>query len=105
LIRDHRVDVAAPNVDVKGKVKGKLDVHVPDVKGKLDVKVRDHREAVGGAVGAGVKVGGDAKAKVDGAVNAGANIKVKVNVPKPPPPPSIKVEGKVKASGGFKIGN
>jgi hypothetical protein len=118
LVRDHRMDVHAPDVkaDVKGKVGGKLDVKapdikgkvdakvvVPDVKGKLDVKVRDHRAAGGAAVGGGVKAGADAKAKAGATVKAGVN--VKVNVPKPPPPPSIKVEGKVKASGGFKIGN
>ncbi|HEY5945667.1 MAG TPA: hypothetical protein VIV40_09260, partial [Kofleriaceae bacterium] len=127
LIRDHRVDVAVPSGDVRGDIKGKVGgkivapdikgkvgakvgvgVGVPDVKGKVDVNVRDHREAVGGAVGGGIKAGGDAKAKVDGAVKAGVDVKVKVNVPKPPPPPpppSVKVEGKVKASGGFKIGN
>ena len=125
LIRDHRMDVAAPDVkgDIKGKVgakvggmpsgkvdvkapdiKGKVDVgvKVPDVKGKVDVNVRDHREA---AVGAGAKAGGDVKAKAGGAVKANADVKVKVNVPKPPPPPAIKVEGKVKASGGIKLGN
>jgi FecR protein len=102
LIQDHRVDINAgmpPAPDVKAGVKAKVDakigvkapvVKVPDVKAK---------------VGAGVKIGTDAKAKVGGAVKAGASVKVKVNVPKPPPPPSIKVEGKVKASGGFKIGH
>ncbi|HEX5061386.1 MAG TPA: FecR family protein [Kofleriaceae bacterium] len=115
LIRDHRVDIAAPSAnvkadikgkvavpDVKGKVDAKIGVGVPDVKGKIGVNVRDHRDA---AVGAGVKAGGDVKAKVGGAVKAGADVKVKIAVPKPPPPPSIKVEGKVKASGGIKIGN
>jgi hypothetical protein len=116
LIRDHRMDVTAPSADIKGKVGAKVAVPdvkgeikgkvvVPDVKGKLDVQVRDHREAATGAVGAGVKAGADVKAKAGAAVNAGANVKVKVNVPKPPPPPAVKVEGKVKASGGFKIGN
>jgi hypothetical protein len=118
LIRDHRVGVnagmpAAPDVrgDVKGKVNAKIggqlhvatpQVKVPDAKAKIGVNVRDHRDA---AAGAAVKVGGDVKTKVNGAVKAGANVKVKVAVPKPPPPPSIKVEGKVKASGGFKIGH
>ncbi len=118
LIRDHRVGVnagmpAAPDVraDVKGKVNAKIggqlhvatpQVNVPDAKAKIGVNVRDHRDA---AAGAAVKVGGDMKAKMNGAVKAGANVKVKVAVPKPPPPPSIKVEGKVKASGGIKIGH
>jgi hypothetical protein len=97
-----RVGVGAP--DIKGEVGAKVGVAVPDVKGKVDVNVRDHREAaVGGAVGAGAKAGGDLKAKVGGAVKV--DVKAKVNVPPPPPPPSVKVEGKVKASGGFKIGN
>ncbi len=111
LIRDHRMDVAAPSANVKADIKGK--VAVPDIKGKVDAKigirapdvkvnVRDHREA---AVGAGVNAGAGVKTKVDGAVKAGIDVKAKVNVPKPPPPPSVKVEGKVKASGGFKIGN
>lgn len=119
LIRDHRMDVAMPSGNVKADIKGKAGVAVPDVKGKVGAKVgvgvavpdvkagvgvnvRDHRDA---AVGVGAKAGGDIKAKVGGAVKAGADIKVKVNVPKPPPPPAVKVEGKVKASGGFKIGN
>jgi hypothetical protein len=117
LVRDHRVDVAAPSAnvkagikgkvvvpDVKGKVDAKIGVGVPDVKAGVGVKVRDHRDA---AVGAGVKAGGDVKGKVDGAVKAGVdvNVKAKVNVPPPPPPPSVKVEGKVKASGGIKLGN
>lgn len=127
LIRDHRVGVAAPDIrggltgdvpkgtvkgvigapDVKAKVGAKVGVGVavPDVKGKVGVTVRDHRDAAAGTTGAAVKVGGNAKARIDGAVKAGANVKVKVNVPKPPPPPAVKVEGKVKASGGFKIGN
>lgn len=123
LIRDHRMDVKAgmaanaPDIkgDIKGKVgvqapevkgkldvKGKVDVAVPEVKGKIETNVRDHRDA---AAGAAVKVGGDMKTKVDGAVKAGVDVKVKVKAPPPPPPPSVKVEGKVKASGGFKIGN
>ena len=116
LITDHRVGIAPPDVkgDLKGKVGAKVGVGVPDVKGKVDAKVvvPDVKAKIGvgvpdvkAKVGGGVKAGADAKAKVGGAVNAGANVKVKVNVPKPPPPPAIKVEGKVKASGGFKIGN
>jgi hypothetical protein len=119
FVSDHRVGIAAPDVrgnvkgnvkgkiaapDVKGKVGAKVGVGVaaPDVKAGVGVKVRDHRgAAVGGAAGAGAGVTG----KVDGAVKAGADVKVKVNVPPPPPPPAVKVEGKVKASGGFKIGN
>jgi hypothetical protein len=93
--------------DVKGKVGAKVGVGVPDVKGKVGVGVGvpDVKGKVGVGAGAGVKAGGDVKAKVDGAVKAGADVKVKVNVPKPPPPPAIKVEGKVKASGGIKLGN
>jgi hypothetical protein len=115
FVSDHRVGIAAPDVkgsikgkvaapDIKGKVGAKVGVGVavPDVKAGVGVKVRDHRDA---AVGGAVKAGGDVNAKVGGAVKAGADVKVKVNVPKPPPPPAVKVEGKVKASGGFKIGN
>jgi hypothetical protein len=102
-----KVGVGAP--DVKGKVGAKVGVGVgvPDVKGKVGVGVGvpDVKGKVGVGVGAGAKAGGDVKAKVDGAVKAGADVKVKVNVPPPPPPPSVKVEGKVKASGGIKIGN
>ena len=105
--------IAAPDVkgDLKGKVGAKVGVGVgvPDVKGKVGAKVGvgvpDVKGKVGVGVGAGAKAGGDIKAKVGGAVKAGADVKVKVAVPKPPPPPSVKVEGKVKASGGFKIGN
>lgn len=118
LVRDHRVGLhagAGAVGDMRGQVKGKVNakmggqlhvatpqVKVPDVKAKIGVNVRDHRAA---ATGAAVKTSGALKAKVGGAVKAGANVKVKVAVPKPPPPPSIKVEGKVKASGGFKIGH
>ncbi len=118
LIRDHRVGVHAGMAtagDLHGQVKGKVgakvggkldvaapQVKVPDVKAKIGVNVRDHR---GAAVGAAGNAGAGIKAKVGGAVKAGANVKVKVAVPKPPPPPSIKVQGKVKASGGIKIGH
>ncbi|HEY5925566.1 MAG TPA: FecR family protein [Kofleriaceae bacterium] len=116
LVRDHRVDikggVKAPDVkaDLKGKVDAKVGVGVkpPDIKGKVDAKIGVKAPDVKAKVGGGVKAGGEVKGKVDGAVKAGVDVKVKVNVPKPPPPPpppSVKVEGKVKASGGFKIGN
>jgi hypothetical protein len=100
-----KVGVGVP--DVKGDIKGKVGVGVPDVKGKVGVGVGvpDVKGKVGVGVGAGAKAGGDIKGKVDGAVKAGADVKVKVNVPPPPPPPAIKVEGKVKASGGIKLGN
>lgn len=93
IVWDHRANAAA---DMKTNVKGKLDVKVPDVnvkvpdvKAKVGVTVRDHRDA---------------------AVNAGANVKgaVKANVKVPEvkvPAPSVKVEGKAKVQGGFKIGN
>lgn len=116
LVRDHRMNVkagvAAPAVkaDVRGKVDakigGKLDVRPPDIKAGVGVKVRDHRDtAVKAGVGAGVKVGGAVKAGADVGAKVKAGVNVKVTPPPPPPKPSIKVEGKVKASGGFKIGN
>ena len=130
LVHDHRMDIKgkmqAP--EVKGDIKGKMDAKVgvgvkpPDVKGKLDVGVKaghDVKAGVSGKVGGAVNAASDMKAKAGGAasaagdmgakaggtVKAGASVDVKVKTPPPPPPPSVKVEGKVKASGGIKIGN
>lgn len=116
LVRDHRTSVkagvAAPVVktDIRGKVDAKigtkLDVRAPDIKAGLGVKVRDHRDAaVSTGAGVGVKVGGAVKAGADVGAKMKAGVKVKVAPPPPPPKPSIKIEGKVKASGGIKIGN
>jgi hypothetical protein len=112
IVRDHRtkVDVVVKDhrEDIKGEVKGKVDVGV-DVKGKGDVVVKDHRDDVKGKLDVKEKVDvkvkdhrGDAGGEVKGKVDTKVKVKVKA-----PEPPKVKVKGKVKvkASGGIKIGN
>jgi hypothetical protein len=89
----------APKTDASGavgaaaKINGKLDIKAPVVAApSIDVK---------GKAGAAANAGANVKTQVDGAVKANADVKVKA----PVKPPSVKVDAKVKASGGFKLGN
>ncbi len=83
-------------MDIKGKATGKLDVKAPAVAvPSVDVKAK-----AGVATGAAANAAADAKGKVDTAVKASATIKAPEVKP-----PSVKVDAKVKASGGIKLGN
>lgn len=113
-----RLDVQAHRaaaIDASGKVGGKLDVKAPDVKGKLDVKAPDVKGKldvvvpdVKGKIGAGVKLGGDAKAgagaAAGGAVKAGGGVKVKAPEVKVKAP-EVKMKAKGEVKGGIKLGN
>jgi hypothetical protein len=92
-----------PDVNAKAKIKGKVDVRVPDVKVKVpDVNVKA-KIGIGGNAGAGASGGADAGAKAGANVKAGAGAAVKVKAPEVKvKAPEVKAKGEVK--GKIKIG-